>query len=107
LDSFVRVAELRELPPGSSRAAQVGRYEVAIFNVSGELFALENCCPHQGGTIVDGSIEQCIIACPWHGWRFDLRTGNMILGEFAYIPRFAVKVEQGGIYVATEPIPHA
>jgi NAD(P)H-dependent nitrite reductase small subunit len=103
LASFVRVADAQALEPGSSRTVQIGRYEVALFNVSGEIFALENCCPHQGGPIADGWVEGTEVICPWHAWRFSLRTGKMTLGDFACIPRFEVRVEDGGIFVAPEP----
>jgi nitrite reductase/ring-hydroxylating ferredoxin subunit len=103
-DSFVRVGNVEELPEGTSRAFAVGRYEVALFNVDGNLYALENCCPHQGGPIVDGWIEGGTVTCPWHAWRFDLRTGKMTLGDFALVPRFEVCVRSGAVYVGTEPI---
>jgi nitrite reductase (NADH) small subunit len=101
---YVRAAELGALPPGSSSTVRVGRYEVALFNVRGEIFALENCCPHQGGPIADGFVEGCEVTCPWHAWRFDLRTGRLTLGHFAAIPRFGVRVDRGGIYVSAEPL---
>lgn len=102
---FIRVADLDALPPGSSAAFPVGRFEVAVFNVGGELYALENSCPHQGGPIADGWVEDRTVTCPWHAWCFDLRTGKMTLGDFAWIPRFPVRSEAGGVYVGTEPLP--
>jgi nitrite reductase (NADH) small subunit len=103
-DRFVRVADLVDVPSGSSRTVFVGRYEVAIFNVDGNLYALENCCPHQGGPIGDGWVEGSTVTCPWHAWRFDLRTGKMTLGDFAMIPRFEVRVDGSSIYVSAEPL---
>ncbi len=102
---FVRVTELAALPPGSARAYRVGRFDVALFNVDGELYALENSCPHQGGPIADGWVEDRTVTCPWHAWCFDLRSGKMTLGDFATIPRFEVRVQGGQIYVSTEPLP--
>ncbi len=102
--TFVRVADPAALPPGSARTVQVGRYEVALFNVDGDFYALENACPHQGSPIVDGWIEGRTITCPWHAWCFDLRTGSLTLGDFAMIPRFEVRVEQDGVYLSTEPV---
>lgn len=82
----------------------IGRYEVALFNVDGEYYALENVCPHQGSPIVDGFVEGRTVTCPWHAWCFDLRTGSLTLGEFAVIPRFEVRIEQDGIYLSKEPV---
>lgn len=101
---FLRVADASALPPGERLVVALGRYDVAVFNVDGEFFALENVCPHQGGPMADGWIEGTTITCPWHAWCFDLRTGKMTLGDFASIPRFAVVVEQGAVFVGTEPI---
>jgi nitrite reductase/ring-hydroxylating ferredoxin subunit len=102
--NFVRVAAPDALRPGSARAIAVGRYEIALFNVEGEYYALENSCPHQGSPIVDGWIEGRTVTCPWHAWCFDLRTGSLTLGTYAMIPRFEVRVEADGIYLSTEPI---
>lgn len=101
---FVRIAEVAAVPPGSSRAVCVGRYEVALFNVAGAFYALENACPHQGGPIADGWVEGLTVTCPWHAWCFDLRSGTMTLGDFAIIARFEVRVEQDGVYLSTEPV---
>jgi nitrite reductase/ring-hydroxylating ferredoxin subunit len=101
---FVRVAELTSVPPGKARVVTIGRYEVALFNVDGNYYALENACPHQGGPIAEGWIENLTVTCPWHAWCFDLRTGGLTLGDFAQIPRFDVRVEQDGVYLSTEPV---
>ncbi len=50
--------------------------EVALFNVGGEIFALDNTCPHAGGPLGEGSLEATIVTCPWHGWSFDVKTGE-------------------------------
>jgi 3-phenylpropionate/trans-cinnamate dioxygenase ferredoxin component len=105
MPEFVYVATLDALPQGSARAFPVGRYEVALFNIGGELYALENACPHQGGPIADGWIEGKTVTCPWHAWCFDLQTGKMTLGDFASIPRFDVRIEGDDVYIATEPLP--
>jgi nitrite reductase (NADH) small subunit len=101
---FVRIAELQSVPPGEARVVTVGRYEVALFNVDGNYYALENACPHQGGPIADGWVENLTVTCPWHAWCFDLRTGSLTMGDFALIPRFEVRVEQDGVYLSTEPV---
>jgi nitrite reductase/ring-hydroxylating ferredoxin subunit len=105
MPEFIRVADRKTMLPGSARAVSVGRYVVALFNVEGDFYALENACPHQGGPIADGWVEGRTVTCPWHAWCFDLQTGKMTLGDFAWIPRFEVRVEGDGIFVATEPMP--
>ena len=105
VEGFVRVAERAHVPPGEARIVKVGRYDVAIFNVGGELHAYENACPHQGGPIGEGLIEDGTVTCPWHAWCFDLRTGSMTLGDFARLRAFDLREDGGAIYVAKEPHP--
>lgn len=105
MEEFVRVCDVAEIPPGSGRAFLLGHFDVAVFNLDGEFHALENACPHQGGPIADGWIEDGTVTCPWHAWRFDVRSGKMTLGDFARITRFPVKVENGSVFVGTEGLP--
>lgn len=102
--SFVRVAGAGEIPPGQGRPFTVGGYDVAVFNVDGAFFAIENSCPHQGGPLADGWLEGPLVTCPWHGWCFDVRSGKMTLGEFARVPRFALEQRGDDLYISMEPI---
>ena len=86
------VARAAEIPPGGRKLVSVRGREVAVFNVKGELFALLDRCPHQGGSLCRGKLvglveadgpgryrytrQGEIVRCPWHGWEFDLRTGK-------------------------------
>jgi nitrite reductase/ring-hydroxylating ferredoxin subunit len=101
---YERVADAGAIEPGTAKPFSIGRYDIAVFNIDGDLFALENACPHQGGPIADGSLEGSMVTCPWHAWCFDVRTGRMTLGDFATIPRFDVRIEDGSIFVSTEPM---
>lgn len=105
--SFTRLADAVDIPPGTGRALAHGRYEVALFNIGGEFFALENSCPHQGGPIADGWLEGPLVTCPWHGWCFDVRSGKMSLGDFARVTKFAVRRDGDAILVSDDPIEEA
>lgn len=104
LPAFVRLAGIQAIPPGTGRAFAVGRYEIAVFNIDGAFYAIENSCPHQGGPLAEGWLEGPLVTCPWHGWCFDVRSGKMTLGEFAGVPRFEVQVQAEQLYVAMEPM---
>jgi nitrite reductase (NADH) small subunit len=89
------VAKASDLPPGGRRIVSVGRVEIGLFNVGGEVRAYRNACPHAGAPVCIGRVsgtslpskvyeyiygsEGCILRCPWHGWEFDLRTGAHIV----------------------------
>ena len=105
MSDFIRLIDRHAMPSGTGRAFTVGRYDIALFNIGGEYFALENACPHQGGPIADGWIDGQTVTCPWHAWCFDLRSGKMTLGDFAWIPRFEVRIEGDNVLVSTEPMP--
>ncbi|MDQ6929283.1 MAG: Rieske 2Fe-2S domain-containing protein [Candidatus Eremiobacteraeota bacterium] len=103
MPEFVVVAQVGDIDVRSSRAFTVGKYEVAIFHVDGNFYALEDACPHQGGPLSEGFLEGTMVTCPWHAWCFDVRSGKMSLGDFAAVPRFEVRVEGNSILVRTEP----
>ncbi|MBC5811456.1 MAG: Rieske (2Fe-2S) protein [Candidatus Eremiobacteraeota bacterium] len=104
MPNFLPVATIGEIPPGSSRIFVVDRREIAVFNVGGSLYAIDNVCPHQGGPLGEGWLDGTLVSCPWHGWCFDVRTGKMTLGDFAMVDRFAVRLEGETVYVASEPL---
>ncbi|HEX5503938.1 MAG TPA: Rieske (2Fe-2S) protein [Thermomicrobiales bacterium] len=86
------VATVDEIPPGGRKLVEVAGRSIGVFNVGGEFFALRNRCPHQGGPLCQGLLTGFVTApapgeyaytrpgeilrCPWHGWEFDIRTGQ-------------------------------
>ena len=100
---FVPVASVSDIPRGGAKAFVVGAREIAVFNIDGRFYAIENTCPHQGGPLCEGSIEGTLVTCPWHAWCFDVCTGKMILGEFAYVEAFDVELAGSRIFISLEP----
>jgi len=89
-----------DIAPGTCKAFFVGRYDVAVFNVGGKLFALENSCPHQGGPLSDGWLEESVVTCPWHGSTFCVRDGSIVNGPTTYPqPTFSVRVIDGRVRI--------
>jgi len=90
--SRYNVCPAAELPEGERRVVVIGGRSIGVFNVGGRLFALRNRCPHQGGPLCDGRVfvwleserpghyryddDRYLVECPWHGWEFDLATGQ-------------------------------
>src|SRR5467141_2851116 len=116
------IAPVDELPPGTRKFVTIDQRPIAIFNVKGEFFGLLNRCPHQGAALCEGpliglaqssdpgEIEYTrmgeIIRCPWHGWEFDVRTGqSWCEPERVYSKQYKVEIATGqtvveGPYVA-------
>lgn len=69
------VGKLTEIPVGGNRVVAVGKKDVAVFNVGGELFAIDDMCPHMGASLSGGHVEDGCVTCPWHYWRFRLTDG--------------------------------
>jgi nitrite reductase/ring-hydroxylating ferredoxin subunit len=78
MSHLVKVATLSELPPGTGRQVQVEGRPVAIFNVGGTVYAIDGACSHRGGPLGDGELTGSVVTCPWHGARFDVRTGAVL-----------------------------
>jgi nitrite reductase/ring-hydroxylating ferredoxin subunit len=94
----MRIAVMRadELAPGEHRVVQVGRRSIGVFRVGDEYYALADHCPHQGGPLCRGRVaplatagapgevaldpDRLFVACPWHGWEYDVTTGQSFLG---------------------------
>ena len=99
-DAFVTVARVDEVTPGTAKAVVVGDREIALFNAGGTFYALDNTCPHQGGPLAEGWIENATVTCPWHAWTFYLATGQMTLGDYASVDAFDVRVSDGAVQVS-------
>jgi len=96
---WYRVAGHGELPEGRVRSAACGRRTVCLVHHGGEYAALDNRCPHQGGPLGEGSIENGMLRCPWHGWDFDPRTGQPPGGYDDGVETFPVEEREDGVYV--------
>lgn len=75
---FLKVARTNELESGQARLVEVGGKQIALFNIDGEFFALDNTCTHRGGPLAEGEISGHEVTCPWHGGTFDVRTGEVV-----------------------------
>jgi len=94
-----KTADIDACPPGHSLEVVVGDRIVALFNVDGQFFALDGVCPHQGGPLGEGELVGCVVTCPWHGWQFDVTSGQHQLNGNIVQPRFRAKVEDGSVWV--------
>lgn len=99
MPKFVKLADLKDLPVGGAREVEFEGRVYALFNVDGRISCIDGLCPHQGGPLADGPLEGCKVACPWHGWEFDVQTGKTPLGPRIKVDVFEVKVEGDDVLV--------
>ena len=101
MDGFAKVATVDELPVGGSKLVEVEDVRIAIFNLEGEFFAMEDVCTHDGAPLFTGEIvDGCQIECPRHGARFDIRTGAAVrMPAFTPANTFEVRVDGNELFV--------
>lgn len=95
----IRVCRLDEIPEGGGEEFAVGDQVIAIFRTDEGLYAIDGLCPHAGGPIGKGTLRQRIVTCPWHGWQFDVATGQSCLSKSVQTKTFPVHVEQDEVFV--------
>lgn len=100
MSDWIIVAEADAVKPGEVRVVDVDGTAIAVFNVAGEFFALEDVCTHDGGQLTGGCIEGGEVVCPRHGARFSIRSGEALTPP-AYEPTavFPIRVEDGNVLV--------
>lgn len=101
----IRVATAREIPPGEGRVFEAAGKTLAIFNVEGRFYAIDNSCAHRGGPLGEGELEGVIVRCPWHGWRWDVATGANVNNPALKMACFPVTVEGEAVLVELPPAP--
>ena len=78
MSDFIKVAETSEIPVGRVKVVVVGDRRIALCNVDGEFFAIDDLCTHDGGSLDQGELQGDVIECPRHGARFSVRTGKVL-----------------------------
>lgn len=111
------VCALDELPPGTMKLVEAGKFGVGVYNVRGSLHAIVNYCSHQGAPLCLGSVHGTteadptqpdgirlvrdgqIVRCPWHQWEFDITTGRNVADPRRRVRTYEVDVSNGEVYL--------
>jgi 3-phenylpropionate/trans-cinnamate dioxygenase ferredoxin component len=75
---FVKVGTKGDPAPGHGKQVEVGGKKIALFNVDGAYYAIDDTCTHRGGPLSEGELSGAEVTCPWHGAVFDVKTGNVL-----------------------------
>ncbi|SRR6266487_3961731 len=103
MTTWQSVANTADVPPGRVAVFHVDDHDVAVCNVDGEFYAIDDLCTHDGGSLDQGELEGDQIECPRHGARFDVRTGDAIqLPAFEPVETYPVRVEDDTIQVGVD-----
>jgi 3-phenylpropionate/trans-cinnamate dioxygenase ferredoxin subunit len=101
----IEVCPIQELAPGEMRLVEWEDLEIGVFNCAGTVYAIEDRCSHDNGTLVEGELdeEDCTVECPRHGSRFDLKTGRpLTLPAYVPVDTFPVIIEDDTIKLEVE-----
>jgi len=85
------VAKIDEIPNGTGKVVFAGDKPIALFNINGTFYAIDNTCAHRGGPLGEGDLGGTIVTCPWHGWQFDVTTGVSPFGPT--VEKYEVKLD--------------
>jgi nitrite reductase (NADH) small subunit len=94
----VRLAAVADVPPGEGRVVEAQGKTLALFNVDGAFYAIDNTCIHRGGPLGEGDLEGRVVSCPWHAWRWDVTTGGNVNNPAVKVGCFTVAVERGDVF---------
>ncbi len=96
---WVKVAEASELSSGEGCAVIAGDHRLALFNDSGEYYAIDDMCPHEGGSLSEGVLHAGRVICPLHSWVFDLRTGRCPRETHEPVKIYPIRCSAAGVEV--------
>ena len=95
-----RLARLADLPVGRPALAEAGGVRVVLTRVGDAVYACADACAHKAGPLSEGRLSGTRLACPWHGWMYDVRTGECVFpGRGAKVASYPVRVEAGDVWV--------
>ncbi|MDP3981906.1 MAG: Rieske 2Fe-2S domain-containing protein [Chlamydiota bacterium] len=97
----IRIAKVSEIPEDQGLVREYRGETIALFNVQGKVYAIENECPHQGGPLGEGCLDGTVVTCPWHSWQFDLRTGDSVMGAQG-VSVFPVAIEGDDVFIVPD-----
>jgi nitrite reductase (NADH) small subunit len=97
---FRTVARVDDIPPGTVAAVQLDGEDIALANVDGRFFATQGHCLHLSGPLGEGRLDGPVLSCPWHGWQYDVRTGENEFDRAIQLRTFETRVEDGEVKVA-------
>jgi nitrite reductase/ring-hydroxylating ferredoxin subunit len=93
MSEFVTVAKTSEIAPDNGKLVEVQGKRIALFNVGGAFYAIDNACRHRGASLADGFIAGDSVQCPRHGWQYNLKTGVPSVNPALKSQTYEVKVE--------------
>ncbi|MFZ0579839.1 MAG: Rieske 2Fe-2S domain-containing protein [Candidatus Acidiferrales bacterium] len=99
MPSWVKIAEVDEVAVGAGRAFEVEGCRIAVFNVNGKLYAIDDSCPHQGSSLAAGRLEGYVVTCRSHGMKVNVTPGEQQPGSGMNVRSFPLESRADGLYI--------
>lgn len=99
MGKLVKVAETHDVAPGQGKLVEVDGQPIALFNVNGAFYALGAVCPHEGGPLQDGDVDDDTVICPWHSFDYNLKTGECSMDPELRVATYPVKTEGNDVFI--------
>jgi len=93
MTEFAKAAKVAELRNGEARTVECAGKPIALCNADGRFYALDNTCLHRGGPLGEGFLDGTTLTCPWHGWQYDVTTGQVTMNPAAKVATYPTRVE--------------
>ena len=99
MGNFIKAVGKTDISEGQGRVVTLGGNAIALFNVGGTFHAIDNTCKHRGGPLGEGELDASQVTCPWHGWQYDVTTGECMTTPGLTQKTYNVKVEGDDVLV--------
>lgn len=99
MNDWVIVAQEGDLPEGASAVVTIHGKAIALFHIGGKYYAIDDVCPHAGASLAAGEVEDLIVTCPWHFWRFRISDGTWVNNPRIKTGCYEVRVEENQIWI--------
>ena len=99
MGTFTRVASRGDIPEGTGKTVEIGAKKIALFNVAGKFYAIDNECKHRGGPLGEGELDGCNVTCPLHGWEYDVTTGINLDDENVKVQTHPTRIDGDDVMV--------
>lgn len=97
--ALLRATKKDEIPAGTIREFNLDGHNIAIANVDGKLYVINNVCLHRGGPLGQGELHGKCVTCPWHGWQYDVTTGKLAANPAIGVDCYPVELHGDDIFV--------
>ncbi len=102
MTNWLKISDVSDICSGNGKVVMLEGKAIALFNLDGHFMAMDNRCPHRGGSLGNGELIGPIVTCPWHGWQFNCRTGSAVENETIVVRTYPLENRSDGLFISIE-----